>query len=162
MSWFKPRGVLDVTFEVSIFAKGLDGIVELVGGLLLLLVTPAAINHFVGAVTQHELSEDPHDFIASRLLRLSSGLTGPALRFAAAYLLLHGLVKVVLVVALLRTKLWAYPWMIGFLVVFIVYQLYRIALTPTPWLIALTVFDAFVAWLTWREWRKQRQVPHPS
>ena len=97
MSWFKPRGVLDVTFEVSIFAKGLDGIVELVGGLLLLLVTPAAINQFVGAVTQHELSEDPNDFIASRLLRLSSGLTGPALRFAAAYLLLHGLVKVVLV-----------------------------------------------------------------
>lgn len=162
MSWFKPRGVLDVTFEVSIVAKGLDGIVELVGGLLLLLVTPAAINQFVTAVTQHELSEDPNDFIASRLLRLSSGLTGPALRFAAAYLLLHGIVKVVLVVALLRTKLWAYPWMIGFLVVFIVYQVYRIALTPAAWLVALTVFDAFVAWLTWREWRKQRQVPRPS
>lgn len=158
MSWFKPRDLLDRTFEVSIIAKGLDGMVELVGGLLLLLVTPATINHVVTTITQRELSEDPHDFIASHVLHLSSGLTGPAVRFAAAYLLLHGIVKIVLVVALLRTKLWAYPWMIGFLVVFIVYQLYRIALTPTAWLIALTIFDAFVAWLTWREWRKQRPI----
>ena len=35
--------------------------------------------------------------------------------FGAVYLLTHGLVKVVLVVALLLNKLWAYPWMIGVL-----------------------------------------------
>jgi uncharacterized membrane protein len=56
---------LDRTFEVSIVAKGLDGIVELAGGLLLLLVTPATIRHIVSTITQHELSEDPHDVIAS-------------------------------------------------------------------------------------------------
>jgi len=162
VSWFRPRGLLDVTFEVGIIAKGLDGIVELAGGLLLLVVTPTTINHVVTNITQHELSEDPNDLVANRLLDLSNGLTGSAVRFAAAYLLLHGIVKIVLVVALLRTKLWAYPWLIGFLVVFIVYQLYRIALAPATWLVALTVFDAFVAWLTWREWRKQRFEPHPS
>ena len=162
MTWFRPRGLLDVTFVVGIVAKGLDGIVELVGGLLLVLVTPAAINRFVVNITQHELSEDPNDLIATHLLRLSSGLTGSAVRFAAVYLLLHGAVKIVLVVALLRTKLWAYPWTIGFLVVFIVYQLYRIVVTPAAWLVALTVFDAAVAGLTWREWRKQRVEPHPS
>ncbi len=162
MSWFRPRGLLDVTFEVGIVAKGLDGIIELVGGLLLLLVTPATINHLVIDITQHELSEDPNDLIATHLLRLSSDLTGSAVRFAAAYLVLHGVVKVVLVVALLRTKLWAYPWLIGFLVVFIIYQLYRIALTPEAWLIALTAFDAAVAWLTWREWRKHRLDHNPD
>jgi uncharacterized membrane protein len=159
VSWFRPRGLLDVTFEVGIVAKGLDGILELVGGLLLLLVTPATINHVVINITQHELLEDPDDLIATHLLRLSSGLTGSAVHFAAAYLLLHGIVKVALVLALLRTKLWAYPWMIGFLVVFIVYQLYRIALAPAAWLITLTVFDAAIAWLTWREWQKQRLEP---
>jgi uncharacterized membrane protein len=64
-------------------------------------------------------------------------------------------------VALLRNKLWAYPWLIVTLVVFIGYQLYRIALVPTAWLIALTVFDAFVVWLTWREWRKPRRRANP-
>ena len=162
MTWFRPRGLLDVTFVVGIVAKGLDGIVELVGGLLLVLVTPATINRFVVNIIQHELSEDPNDLIATHLLRLSSGLTGSAVRFAAVYLLLHGAVKIVLVVALLRTKLWAYPWTIGFLVVFIGYQLYRIVVTPAAWLVALTVFDAAVAGLTWREWRKQRVEPHPS
>jgi len=71
------------------------------------------------------------------------------------YLLLHGLIKIVLVAALLRNKVWAYPWMIAFLLIFIGYQLYRIVLEPTFGLSALTIFDAFIVWLTWREWRKQ-------
>lgn len=155
-AWFKPQDLLDRTFEVGIILKGLDGLLELIGGVLLLLVSPATINHIVVVLTQHELSEDPSDFIASHLLRLSHGLTSAAVQFAAAYLLLHGIVKVVLVAALLRNKLWAYPWMIAFLLVFIGYQLYRIVLSPTLGLIALTMFDAFIAWLTWREYRKQR------
>jgi uncharacterized membrane protein len=157
MTWFKPRGLLDTTFEVSIILKGLDGLLELVGGLLLLAVSPATIGQLITRLTQHELDKDPHDVIATRLLHFGNGLTGSAVRFAAAYLLVHGIVKVFLVVALLRNKLWAYPWLIFTLVVFIGYQLYRIALVPSAWLIALTVFDAFVVWLTWREWQKQRR-----
>jgi uncharacterized membrane protein len=57
------------------------------------------------ALTQHELSEDPHDFLAAHLLHAAGGLTGSALRFGAAYLLSHGLVKIVLVAAVLRNKL---------------------------------------------------------
>ena len=68
-----------------------------------------------------------------------------------------GLVKVVLVAALLLNKLWAYPWMIGVLLAFIGYQLYRIALAPGPALIALTIFDVLIVLLTWREYRRQRQ-----
>jgi uncharacterized membrane protein len=71
------------------------------------------------------------------------------------YLLLHGITKIVLVAALLRNQLWAYPLLIGFLLIFIVYQLYRVVLSPTFGLSALTIFDAAIVWLTWREWRKQ-------
>jgi uncharacterized membrane protein len=78
--------------------------------------------------------------------------------FGAAYLLSHGLVKIVLVAALLRNKLWAYPWMIVFLIAFIAYQVYRMTFAPSIGLVALTIFDAFVAWLTYREYRKQRVV----
>jgi uncharacterized membrane protein len=159
MTWFKPRSVLDRTFEVSIILKGLDGLLELIGGLLLLFVGPATINHLIARLTQHELNEDPHDLIATHLMRFGNGLTGAAVTFAAVYLLVHGAVKVFLVVALLRNKLWAYPWLIITLIVFIGYQLYKIALHPTVGLTALTLFDAFVVWLTWREWRKQRHKP---
>ena len=141
---------------VSIILKGLDGLLELIGGLLLIAVGPTTINRVIADLTRHELSEDPHDFVATRLMHFGNGLTGSAVHFAAAYLLVHGLVKVVLVVALLRNQLWAYPWLIITLIIFIVYQLYRIALVPTAGLIALTLFDAVVVWLTWREWRKRR------
>jgi uncharacterized membrane protein len=76
------------------------------------------------------------------------------------YLLVHGAVKVVLVIALLLNKLWAYPCLIIVLLIFIGYQLYRIALEPSVGLIALTTFDAVIVALTWREYRRQRRIPN--
>ena len=78
MGWFRSRDLLDRTFEIGILLKGLDGVLELIGGALLLAVSPTTINRIIGALTQHELSEDPHDVIAVHLLRLSHGLTGSA------------------------------------------------------------------------------------
>ena len=155
MSQFNPRDPFDRLFEVGIILKGLDGILETIGGLLLLAITPATINRLAAKLTQHELSEDPKDFIANHLLGYAHGLTGTAVTFAALYLLVHGIVKIVLVAALLRNQIWAYPWMIGFLLIFIFYQLYRLVLSITFGLSALTIFDAVIVWLTWREWRKQ-------
>ncbi|MDQ6901364.1 MAG: DUF2127 domain-containing protein [Candidatus Dormibacteraeota bacterium] len=148
--------MLDQTFEVAIILKGLDGVLEVLGGLLLLVVTPATINRIVAWLTEHELSQDPHDFIATHLLNTAHGLTKSAVLFGSLYLLSHGAVKIVLVAALLRNKLWAYPWMIGFLLIFIVYQIYRMILGPSAGLAALTAFDIFVVWLTYREYGKQR------
>jgi uncharacterized membrane protein len=145
-------------FEIGIIGKGLNGALEIVGGLLLLFLTPDRIHHVLAALTQAELSEDPGDFIATRLLHTANGLTGSAVLFGAAYLLIHGIVKVALVTALLANKLWAYPWTIAVLLLFISYQLYRIALSPTAGLIALTLFDAVIVALTWREYRQQRRI----
>jgi uncharacterized membrane protein len=147
---------LDRTFRVSLVLKGLDGVLELVGGALLLLVSPNQINGVVRFLTQHELSEDPKDFVATQLLHLSGSLTASASLFGAVYLLLHGVVKVVLVWAVLRDRLWAYPWMMAFLLVFIVYQIYQLSISLTLWLILLTAFDLFIVWLTWVEYRKRR------
>ena len=94
------------------------------------------------------------------MLHTANGLTGPAVLFGAVYLLAHGLVKVVLVVALVLNKLWAYPWMIVVLLLFITYQLYRIVLNPTAGLIGLTIFDIAIVALTWREYQQQRQSDH--
>jgi uncharacterized membrane protein len=158
MPWFRPRDLLDQTFEIGIILKGLDGVLEVVGGLLLLVVSRATIARVVTSLTQHELSEDPHDFLATHLLRTAHGLTGSVVLFGAVYLLLHGVVKVILVTALLKNQLWAYPWTIAFLGVFIVYQVYRLSFKPSVGLTALTIFDAVIAWLTYREYRKQLAV----
>ncbi len=156
MNWLKPRDVLDRIFLVSITLKGLDGVLEVIGGLLLLVVSPATIDRLLSSLTQHELSEDPHDFVATRLLHAAGGLTRSSVVFGGAYLLSHGVVKIVLVGAVLKNKRWAYPWMVAFLLVFIGYQLYRMTFAPSIGLAALTIFDGFIAWLTYREDQKQR------
>lgn len=153
---FRRGDLLDRAFLIGIVLKGLDGVLEVVGGLLLLVVKPSTIVGIVQALTQHELSEDPHDFLATHLLHATGALSGATLAFGAAYLLAHGVVKIVLVAALLRNRIWAYPWMIAFLIAFIVYQLYRMTFAPSIGLVGLTVFDGIVTWLTIREYQRQR------
>lgn len=143
-------------FAAGIILKGLDGVLELVVGTLLLFISPASIHELAVIVTQPELSEDPDDFIATHILHTAAGVTGTVVVFTALYLLAHGIVKVVLVTALLLDKLWAYPWMIAVLVIFILYQLYQLTLTPSAGLIALTVFDILIVVLTWHEYGRHR------
>jgi uncharacterized membrane protein len=105
--------LLDRIFEISISLKGLDGLLEVVGGILLLLLSPAQLTSIITLLTQHELSQDQHDFIATHLLMYAHTLSASVLVFAAVYLLAHGIVKIVLVVALLKQQLWAYPGQSG-------------------------------------------------
>jgi uncharacterized membrane protein len=157
MSAGQPRPtLLDQTFFVSLILKGLDGVLELVGGILLLIVTPAQIGVIARFLTQHELSEDPHDLIANALLHVTGSLNLSVTLFGAIYLLLHGVVKVVLVWAVLRDHLWAYPWLIAFLLVFIVYQGYELIVAFSWGLLLLTAFDILIVCLTWRENNIQR------
>jgi uncharacterized membrane protein len=157
---------LDRTFRISIGLKGLDGMLEIVGGVVLLFVAPATLQSWARALTAHELAQDRHDFIATHLLHSTSQLSRSTTFFGAFYLLSHGVAKVVLVVAVLRNQLWAYPWMIALLGVFIVYQLYRLCIRFSVGLTLLTLFDMFVVWLTALEYRKRRheheRVPRPT
>lgn len=155
------KSVLDRIFQASLVIKGLDGLLELAGGILL-LVSPGIINRLVLAITQPELSQDPHDLIATRLLDLSHTLTGSSSTFAVLYLLSHGVANVTLAIALLRHQLWAYPWMISFISLFMIYQTYRLVVTPSLGLAILTVFDIFIIWLTWREYRRSRAAARPT
>lgn len=154
--------LLDKAFKVSLVLKGLDGVLELVGGILLLLVSPAQLGSLVQILTQHELSEDPHDHIATALVHLAGTMTVSATLFGAIYLLLHGLVKIVLVWAVLKDKLWAYPWMIAFLSVFILYQSYELVVSFTWGMVLLTAFDIFILWVTAHEYRAHRSRTKPA
>ena len=66
---------LDTTFKVGLVLKGLDGILEVAGGILLLFLSPQAIQHLARVLTAHELSEDPHDLIARYLLHTTAHLS---------------------------------------------------------------------------------------
>jgi uncharacterized membrane protein len=148
--------IVHVLFDISVISKGFDGALEIAGGAVLLFITPMKIHGLVRVLTQHELSEDPHDLIATYLLNSTQHLSGGAQVFAATYLLWHGVVKVALVSALLLKRRWAYPAAIMAFVLFLAYQLYRYSHTHSPELLVLSVVDAFVIALTWLEYRRLR------
>jgi len=153
---FEQLPLLDRIFDVSLTLKGIDGLLELIGGIFFLFLSPDRLNAIVRFLTQHELSKDPHDVIATHIVSYAHTITGSVSLFLAVYLLSHGIVKIILVVAVLNEKLWAYPWLIAFLLIFIAYQVYQLVLKPSVGLVLLTLFDLFIVYLTVLEYRKHK------
>jgi uncharacterized membrane protein len=145
-------------FQISIILKGAHALIESAGGIALYLISTDSILALVNRITQEELLEDPHDFLATRLLHMAQDFSVANKSFYAFYLLSHGLVKLWLVVGLLRNRLWSYPASLVVMTAFIVYQLYRFSYTYSVGLILLTIFDVFVIVLIWHEWRLIRQL----
>jgi uncharacterized membrane protein len=151
----KPS-VVHVLFLIGVIGKGIDGLLEAVGGLVLFFVTPGQIQSLAQALTLHKLSKDPNDLIANYILNSAGGLSDATERFAATFLVWHGVVKIVLVAALLRKREWGYVAGIAAFSLFLVYQIYRYLHTRSPELLALSVVDLFVIALTWLEYERLR------
>ena len=151
-------------FQVGILLKGAHALIECVSGLVLALTSTGAIAHLVNRLTRHELTQDPQDFIATHLLAMAQGFSVGAKHFYAFYLISHGVVQLLLVIGLLRGKLWAYPASLAVMSLFIVYQLYRYSYTHSIGLLALTIFDLIVIGLIWQEYRlvRRRLPPRDS
>jgi uncharacterized membrane protein len=143
-------------FQLSVLIKGAFAVIECVAGVAFALVGTNTIKNFVDMLTQEELIENPNDFIATHLLAAAQNFSVETKNFYAFYLFSHGIVKLLLVIGLLRNKLWSYPASLIILGLFIVYQLYRFSYTHGAGLVALTVFDIFVMGLIWHEYRLMR------
>jgi uncharacterized membrane protein len=154
----QPRSKIHLAFEIGVILKGINGLLELIGGFVLLWMGPDTLQKFVARLTANEISEDPHDLIATHLRAAVTPLTANGKLFAAIYLLAHGVIKALLVYGLLRDELWAFPTAIVVFGAFGVYQMYRYAIAPSGWLIVLTVLDVAVILLTWAEWRRVKQA----
>jgi uncharacterized membrane protein len=156
MSWYHPSTLLDKIFEGGIILKGISGILEFLGGLLLVFIDPATIHRFLTFVTQREIQEDPHDKFANALLHSAQHLNAGSKTFAIAYLWVHAAVKLIAVFGLLRNKLWAYPFALITLGLLMLYQVYSIIVQASIGMTLLTIFDVFILWLIWREYGKAR------
>lgn len=150
---------IHLAFEISLFLKGLFALGQIIGGILAFFVTKEFLLKTASVLTQEELAEDPRDLIANFLLHSAQSLSISTQRFMALYLLIHGSIKLWLIMGLLREKLWYYPVAIVVFGLFIVYQLYRFSFTHSSWLLFVTAVDVIVIVLTWHEYKYLRGVP---
>ncbi len=146
--------LLDLFFLLGILVKGVDGLIEVVGGIVLLWLSPQQLADAVHRLTGKELAEDPHDLIANLLVHGVAQLDAGTTWLIAVYLLVHGVVKLAIIAALLLGSLKVYPWAILALLGFLVFQVYELVAHPGVGIALLVVLDALIVWLTWREWRR--------
>lgn len=144
-------------FVVSVLFKGAHAVIETVSGLLLYFVSTHTIVHSLNRWSYGELAEDHNDWIANHLLQFARTFSVAEHHFYAFYLLSHGIIKGILVIGLLREKLWAYPASFAVFGAFIAYQLYRYSYTHDIALILLSIFDLFVIYLAVHEYRLLRK-----
>ena len=143
-------------FEFALLLKAADSLLEVIGGLLLALVSTDKILAIVQRLTDHELGEDPHDFIANYALRMAQSLSVDSKTGAALFLFSHGLIKLALVAGVLAGFGWAYPAFIAALALLIAYQSYQLSEAFSTGLFALTMLDLLVLVLTVHEYRLRR------
>ncbi len=147
------KSALHLAYLVGIALKGVDGLLEMCGGAILLLTSRPAIIHVIASLTRAELYEDPRDFVATHALHIAENLSPGTQHFASAYLLVHGAIKVGLVAGLLRGWRRAYPCALLLLTAFIGYQGYRLFRYHSLVLAVFTAIDIAIVLLIWREWK---------
>jgi uncharacterized membrane protein len=141
-------------FRAALLLKGCDGAVELLAGLAVAVGTPGWIEGLVRIVLDHHLLGGPHSAVAERFAAGAEQLTGAGRTFAVVYLLLHGVVKCGLVLALARRVRPAYPVAAVVLGAFVAYELYRAVRTGSLLLPVLAALDVLVIALVVREYRR--------
>jgi uncharacterized membrane protein len=145
-------------FEIGIWFKGLDGMLEMLGGILFLAVSRAVLNHIVITLTQHELNEDPGDWFANMARHASNHLSHGTKIWGGLYLLGHGAVKLFLAINILRGKMWAYPSAIVVIAIFILIQGAKLGLHFSFPLLIATAIDIVIVLLIWREYRRAKRT----
>jgi uncharacterized membrane protein len=139
--------------RISLLLKGIYCFLELSAGTILLFISSSQIYNFIHDLFQHELLEDPHDFVANFILNSVGKIPSTIKLFIALYLLINGVIKLGLVLALWKEKLIAYPISIIFFSLFVIYQIYRYILTPSWILIVLTILDLIIILFCYKEYR---------
>ena len=152
-------------FDVTLVLKGIHAVIETIGGILLYAISAGSILRVVTFLVHDEIQEDPHDVMANYFLHLAQTFGGSSQSFAALYLLIHGVINALIVIALWREKLWAYPVSFAALGAFIVYQLYLLTFGYSLWLVLFTILDIIIIFLIWHEYgvlKKRRAAARKS
>ncbi|MDQ1608490.1 MAG: hypothetical protein QOE16_1222 [Microbacteriaceae bacterium] len=152
------RRQLELVYRVGVIVKGLDGVIELVGGLLLWLA-PGLLRAVLVPLSGTVAGDHPiRNFVAYWAGHFGQELAAGSSTFVVFFLLAHGIVKVVLVYCLLREYHWVYPYALAVLGLFAAYQVFVLVGALTVGMALLTALDFLIIWLVWREWRVLRST----
>jgi uncharacterized membrane protein len=159
------RSTFERVYSVVVAVKGLDGLVELVAGLILLVAPRLTGSALEALATELAEGTSPLRAAAARSIAAAGGglVTGAAP--LAVFLLVHGVVKLLTVSALLRRAIRWYPWALLALCALLVVQLVGVLSAPAVGGWVLVALDVVVITLVGWEYerlRREREEPHAA
>ncbi len=148
------RSLVDRAFRISLFIKGFDGVMQLIGGTLLLFIEPQTLGSWMNFLTRHLFSSNPNNVVAHFLQHQAENLSVSTTLIVSLYMLSHAVIKLGLVYGLLKEKLWVFPFaFVGFGIILSI-EAYRIIFHFFWGVCILMSFDIFVLTMVILEYRK--------
>lgn len=145
--------LLHEAFEIGVTVKAAFAAAETLAGIGLFFLSTGWVKAAARWLTAGELGEDPGDRLSGWIMAAAQAYSVSTQHFWAAYLLVHGAVKLCAVAALLARVRWAYPLSILILLGFIVWQMQKWLVSHAALMLGLSLFDVLVIWLVWHEYR---------
>jgi uncharacterized membrane protein len=146
----------ELLFRIALLVKAIDGAVELIAAVVLLLVSGATVHRLIDDVLSRDLLGPPDGSLARHFVAGTAEFASGNRTFAVVYLGLHGVVKLALVAALLRKWMPAYPVAVVVLGLFVIYEIYRATQTGSVLLPVLAAVDVAIIVMIVREYRVLR------
>jgi uncharacterized membrane protein len=149
-----------LAYLATLIVKGFDGALEILSGLVILLTGPQRIYRWVVRVTAPELYDGSHIAAVHAIRRGAEHLATTGAHFVEFYLVVHGLLKLGLVIVLLRGGgRWIFPVGAVILVGFITFMSWRLSEQWSDWLLGFALFDVLTLALVLNEWAKTPKKP---
>src|ERR1041385_9100741 len=103
----KDKSFVHRAFWVSLIIKGIDGALQLIGGIIALSVEPGTLGRAYRYLTRYLLgSKSGHNAEAAFIKDAAVQFNMSIEILVSIYLLSHGVIKVLLVYGLLKERLW--------------------------------------------------------
>ena len=157
----KRTPLLHRAYLAVILIKGFDGAVEALAGLIIAAAGPEWIYGWVIRLTAPELTG--HHPALHAIRSGATRLEQSPHQFIIFYLLVHGLLKLGIVMALLRGGgRWVFPLAYAILAGFVAYMSWRLTIRWSDWLLGFALFDLLTLVLVLNEWRSQGDKSAPG
>src|SRR5215469_3093130 len=151
----KKTPAVYLAYPATLTAKGFDGTVQILAGLVIFSTGPQRIYRWVVRVTAPELYDGSHTAAVHAIRRGAEHLATTGAHFVEFYLVVHGLLKLAVVLVLLRGGgRWIFS--VGALILagFIAYMSWRLHEQWSGWLLGFALFDVLTLALVLNEWAK--------
>jgi uncharacterized membrane protein len=150
----KDKSFVHRAFWLSLFLKGMDGALQLLGGIVVILFEPGTLGKVYRYLTRFLLGKSSHNAEADFIRDAAHSFHISIEVLVCIYLLSHGIIKVLLVYGLLKEKLWVFPAALVGFGFFLALEIYRIGEHFYWAILILMCIDVFVVSMVILEWKK--------